>query len=93
MLLGINKMIRYSIMGYVVFCTLYSSFISAYSFLVYGPNNYEAHPKHYFWIMSWCIGLPGSLILMLLVMGCIVAFVMMLGNWILFGKFKYFIND
>lgn len=88
-----GKLVRFSIIGYVLISTLFSASITVYNFLVYGPNDYSHFPNHPFFVISYFVGWPGSVIMLLVAMGYLVYFVCAIGNWIIFGEFKYFLKD
>lgn len=77
--------------GTIVLCSLFSAGVSTYSFLVLGPNKYPDMPQ--FFIACWAIGIPGAIIILILLMFVFGWFFFCFGNWVLFGQFRYFLKE
>ena len=87
----IRLFIKWSLAALIVASSFYSTFVVVYTFMVDGPNNYEGYPQG--WLaLIFIIGWPGSVAVMLLCVGAIVALLITSVNWIIHGQFKYTIE-
>lgn len=89
----IRLFLKWFIISTIVLSSFYSASFTAYSYIVYGPDNYEHLPSYPILRILWAIGIPGSIILLVVFILLSGALVITVCNWLLFGKFKLTLDD